>query len=93
VVVVARVAARVVARAAVIVAIVARSVRNDVVTRRKETNEARTRSIETIEMKIIIEMTTSVNTETRIEKTRNTMRMIKNFFKKNMKTLNYFLFR
>ena len=92
-VVVARVAARVVARAAVIVAIVARSVRNDVVTRRKETNEARTSSIETIETKIIVEMTTSVNTETRIEKTRNTMRMIKNLKKKNMKTLNYFLFR
>ena len=84
-VVVARVVARVAARAAVIVAIVAKSVRNDVVTRRKETNEARTSSIETIETKIIIEMTTSVNTETRIEKTRNTMRMIKNFFKKTRK--------
>ena len=74
---------RVVARAAVIVEIVAKSVRKNIVTRRKETNEARISSIETIEMKIIIEVTTSVNTETRIKRTRNTMMMmIKIFFSK-----------
>jgi hypothetical protein len=67
---------RVVARVAVIVEIVAKSVKKDIVARRKETNEARISSIETIEMKIMVEMT-SVNTETRIKRTRKTMTMIK----------------
>ena len=57
VVVVVRVVARVVARVAVIVEIVAKSVKKDIVAKRKETNEARISSIETIEMKIMVEMT------------------------------------